>query len=523
MILIFDALVTNWAALLAIVVISYGAHHLLTARRKHYPPGPAASLLIGNLMQMHGDHTEILFKEWAAKFGDIVYIRILNRPMVILSDLQATRDLLEKRSSIYSDRPRFVLFSELMGWHSASTHVRYGPRFRKHRRFIQQIFNQRAAMAFHPLQERETLVLLENLIQDPDAFTKHFKRFAASTIFSITYGHSITSLDDTFLKLVEDATALTVASGSPAATIVDFFPALRHIPTWAPFAGFKRQAIETRKAVDKMMNVPFDMVKKEMRAGSQVRPCFTSTLLEMHCEPNKGGGGSGSEDEQDIKGAAGTLYAAAEDTTVAVMQTFLLAMTWHPDVFAKAQEEVDTLLGGGAGVAARLPTLEDRGALPYLECVLKEVLRWNPPVPLGMPHRVMEDDVYRGYHIPMGTTVVANIFAILHSCDQPDVFRPERHEAVSPLPDPREVVFGFGRRICPGRHFAESSVWCMMANIVATLIVSRTAEDSETSGVPELKVTPGFVRHPKPFACTIRPRSPAFAALIQEAKLHQEI
>ncbi|KAF5375444.1 hypothetical protein D9615_007975 [Tricholomella constricta] len=450
-------MIASWAIVFALVTAIFCVYQLLTARRPHFPPGPKGSPFIGNLLQMGGDHTEMLFKEWAARFGDIVYIQVLNQPMVILSDLQATRDLLEKRSSIYSDRPRFVLFSELMGWHSASTHVRYGPRFRKHRRFIQQVFNQRAATAFHPLQERETLVLLDNLIQAPDVFVRHFKRFAAATIFPITYGHTITSVDDAFIKLAEEAATLTVESGSPAATLVDFFPVLRHIPTWAPFSGFKRKALETRKAVDKMMNVPFDMVKKEMRSG-QARPCFTSTLLEMHCDPGKDA--SNSEDEQDIKGAAGTLYAgkavhsrmflcldshlvvlAAEDTTVAVMQSFILAMVRHPEVFRKAQDEMDRVIGSG-----RLPTLNDRGSLPYLECVLKEVLRWNPPVPLGMPHRVMEDDIYRGYHIPKGTTVIANIFAILHDCFQPDVLYPERYIENSDLPDPREVVFGFGRR-----------------------------------------------------------------------------
>ena len=45
--------------------------------------------------------------------GDIVYIKIFKQPMIIINDLQAARDLLDKRSSIYSDRPRFVLLSEL--------------------------------------------------------------------------------------------------------------------------------------------------------------------------------------------------------------------------------------------------------------------------------------------------------------------------------------------------------------------------------------------------------------------------
>ena len=87
------------------------------------------------------------------------------------------------------------------------------------------------------------------------------------------------------------------------------------------------------------------------------------------------------------------------------MQHFLLALLANPAVLAAAQAEMDRVLGG-----ARLPTFEDRAQLPYLECVMSEVLRWGVPVPLGLPHRLMEDDVYEGMCIPRGTLVFANIW-----------------------------------------------------------------------------------------------------------------
>jgi len=195
------------------------------------------------------------------------------------------------------------------------------------------------------------------------------------------------------------------------------------------------------------------------------------------------------------------------------METFLLAMTRYPNVYRKAQAEMDKTIGN-----ERLPTLADMGSLPYLECILKEVLRWNTPFPLGLPHRVMTDDQYRGYHIPRGSTIVANIFAMLHDCDQADEFVPERYEERTDLPDPRDVVFGFGRRICPGRYFAKSSLWCMMANIIATLDIERSPEDVEKKIFPELQIIPGFISHPKPFSCSIGFRSDTAASLIRDAK-----
>lgn len=76
--------------------------------------------------------------------------------------------------------------------------------------------------------------------------------------------------------------------------------------------------------------------------------------------------------------------------------TFILFMVLQPEVAKKAQAEIDAFVGRD-----RLPDFEDRDALPYIDCILKEILRyviifralppsceillnrWNPPVPLG--------------------------------------------------------------------------------------------------------------------------------------------
>ena len=85
--------------------------------------------------------------------------------------------------------------------------------------------------------------------------------------------------------------------------------------------------------------------------------------------------------------------------------SFFLAMTIHPDVLHAAQDELDRVVGRD-----RLPQFSDRGQLPYIDCLLWECLRWNPVVPLSLPHSTLEDDVYEGYFIPKGTTVLPNIW-----------------------------------------------------------------------------------------------------------------
>ncbi len=80
-------------------------------------------------------------------------------------------------------------------------------------------------------------------------------------------------------------------------------------------------------------------------------------------------------------------------------------MTVFPDVQRKAQEEIDRVIG-----ANRLPTAQDRENLPYINAIVKEVLRWQPVAPMGLPHTSTEEDVCEGYLIPKGAMVLANVW-----------------------------------------------------------------------------------------------------------------
>lgn len=80
-------------------------------------------------------------------------------------------------------------------------------------------------------------------------------------------------------------------------------------------------------------------------------------------------------------------------------------MSLSPDVVRKAQEEIDRVIGND-----RLPTSMDRPNLPYIEAVVKEVLRWHPVAPMGLPHTSTTEDVVEGYLIPKGSMVIANIW-----------------------------------------------------------------------------------------------------------------
>lgn len=91
--------------------------------------------------------------------------------------------------------------------------------------------------------------------------------------------------------------------------------------------------------------------------------------------------------------------------TLSTMLTFFLAMSLYPEDQKKAQAELDNIVGPD-----RLPDFSDRDKLVYLNALLKECARWLNVAPLGMSHTTLEDDEYKGYFIPAGTTLLANVW-----------------------------------------------------------------------------------------------------------------
>jgi len=166
-------------------------------------------------------------------------------------------------------------------------------------------------------------------------------------------------------------------------------------------------------------------------------------------------------------------------------------MALYPEVQKRAQTDIDQL------VSNRLPTFDDFDSLPYIRAIIKEVLRWGPVVPLGLPHSVLKDDVYEDYFIPKGTTIFGNIWyifrcfishklnfnnphrAIAHDAEvYPDPFQfdPSRYLGDKPQLDPFKFIFGFGKRICPGIHLGELSLFLNMTRILTLFDISKPVD-----------------------------------------------
>lgn len=82
------------------------------------------------------------------------------------------------------------------------------------------------------------------------------------------------------------------------------------------------------------------------------------------------------------------------------MSQLFYALTQHPEILKRAQAEIDNIVGPD-----RLPISSDRPKLPYIDALFCETLRYAAPVPMGLPHRLTEDDSHNGMFIPKGSFV----------------------------------------------------------------------------------------------------------------------
>ncbi|KDQ14757.1 hypothetical protein BOTBODRAFT_32517 [Botryobasidium botryosum FD-172 SS1] len=488
-------------------VVIYRRHSGAATRnpgRLPYPPGPKPHPLVGHALLIPSESSWITFLEWKKIYGDIIHLRALSQNIIVLNSYKVARDLIGKRH-IYASRPAFPMVGELMGWARIGVLTPYNETLKRYRKLIHPMMSRGAVKRYVVEQRTAVIAFLETLVNEPHEFHRNSRFTAGKMIMSTIYGIKVDSADDEYITISEAAMAPIVKVVYPGAAYVNIFPVLKYVPSWFPGAQFKRNAKIWRKLAERMVDHPFESVKSAMAARS-ARPSFTSILLQEE-----------NASEEDIKWVSGTLYAAGADTTAAVLATFILAMTIFPEAQKKAQQEIDRVIGSNSG---RLPTLEDREDLPYVESIWKETLRWLPVTPLGAPHLVTEDDTYGGYYIPAQSTVLANIWAMSRdetTYADPDRFWPERYEGEKgkDVLDPRLFVFGFGRRTCAGAHFAESSLFMAISCILATFDISKARDEQGQEIEPEISFTAGLINHVNPFKCDIRPRSAQAIALIR--------
>jgi cytochrome P450 len=393
---------------------------------------------------------------------------------------------------------------ELMGWEWDTVFAPYGDQWRAQRKFLHQTFHPTAVKKFRPHSLKAAHGLLRRFLKKPGDVIGNLRHMAGQTVISIAYGLDVQEENDPYIHTAEEANRSVTEAGVPGAFLVDSFPILKYVPEWVPGAGFKKKAKEWKELATAMLDAPFKAAMSRIETGNYV-PSFVAYCHSDIIEKKE----DFAQQEFIIKSTAAAMYSAGSDTTVSVIATCIIALLKHPEILKRAQDEIDSALALG-----ELPTFNDEDRLPYVTAVSMESYRWRVAVPIAIPHFLIQDDVYKGYMLPKGSVVVPNSWAMLHDeavYPDPFSFKPERFlkngQINKEVRDPIHMAFGYGRRICPGRHFAVSAVWIAIASLVAAFDITKAIDEDGNVVEADPPYQSSLLCIAKQFTCSMKPRS----------------
>lgn len=366
------------------------------------------------------------------------------------------------------------------------------------------------------------------ILDTPQTFRVWTKLMVVKNLARIVYGFKIKDFDDEYVVLSEGLEKALKDLGAMGTHPIDVLPILRLLPTWIWGRKFRQDSSILRHFAAEVFRAPYNLSRGNTAKGTSHPDSMVEIMVAQNLQPDE----RTVKDEYSIKGAAATAYSAGAQTTTQTINSFILMMVCNPSVQAKAHDVVDRVFGG-----ERLPELTDRERedLIYIEALLMEVYRWSSVVPLGVPHSLLNDDVYDGMLLHAGSTVISNVWGFLHDPEdypEPMAFQPERFLEVGEggihsgyalrkdVPDPRSMAFGFGRRACPGRHLADSTVWLAIITLLCTFEFSKVPHPTEPGKFiePDLEYNSAMsVSSPKPFKCVVKPRSKGTLELLRSA------
>ncbi|PPQ89157.1 hypothetical protein CVT25_006529 [Psilocybe cyanescens] len=366
-------------------------------------------------------------------------------------------------------------FGRRMDWTFSMAFMPYGQWWRRHRKAFNQHFHQNAVWRYKPTQQREVRVFLQCLLNAPEDFMRSSRHMFAATIMKEVYGITVKNASDPYITSAEKALTALAYAGVPGRFLVDVIPALKYIPSWFPGARFKKKAAQWKEVNPEVVEKPFRHVETKLKDGD-VPSSMAATLIERLPDRNDP---LYAEEKTISQNAACLAFLGGADTTLSAVHIFFLAMVLYPEVQRKAQAELDAVIGHN-----RLPEFNDYDSLPYVNALVKETMRWHLVTPLAIAHRCSQDDEYDGFFIPRGTIVMGNAWSILHDQDvfpNPSEFQPERFLKDGKLdPNARNpdcAAFGFGRRICPGRHFSNNSLYSIISSVLAVYNITPSLDD----------------------------------------------
>ncbi|XP_063746919.1 cytochrome P450 2J6-like [Eleginops maclovinus] len=456
----------NWdvkSLLFFSVIFILTADYFKNRQPSSFPPGPRAFPIVGNMFSVDFKRTHESMTKLAEKYGNVYSMRMGQSWMVVLNGFEVLKEALVTQGDSLADRPDLPLFVEI----SSGLGIVFsnGNIWRQQRRFALSTLKY---FGFGK-KSLEPVILEEfsNCAKDIKSlngkpFNPHLlmNKAISNIICSLVFGHRFEYGDEKFTKLMRWFDKGLKIEGSIWAQLYNSFPWLmRRLPgphqtvqnIWDDVKDFIREEIKEHKQ-NWDPSDPKDYID-----------CF---LNEIQTGLSGKGQADSTFDEENLVASTWDLFLAGSETTSTTLRWAFLFMAKYPEIQAKVQAEIDSVIG-----QSRHPSMEDRANLPYTDAVLHDIQRMGNIVPLSLPHVTSRDIQLGDYTIPKGVTIIPNLTSVMfdkNEWETPNTFNPGHflNKEGKFVKRAAFIPFSAGKRVCLGENLARMELFLFFTSFM---------------------------------------------------------
>ncbi|XP_059156008.1 cytochrome P450 2U1-like [Physella acuta] len=424
------------------------------------PPSPGLALpVIGHLYLLGKDPREI-FRSWARRHGNVFHLKLGAASFVVLNDVKTIKEAFVKQADIFSNRSTKDFIAKYVPRRTNGLALSSGSVY-KELKLTSMTILKNLGMGKNILAEKisEGVVVYLQEITELKGIATNIRPLTdicvANIICSMIFGKKFDFDDPIFNRLLDLNHQFVIAFRSTS--ICNFFPFLRYIP-FDPFKGRSLPLLKeeigsyTQKIVTQFVE-EFDPQNTDYFIAAFLADIKQKTHL----------GQATLLDLEKLSVAVEDLFAAGAETTSTTVVWAMLYSLHHPHI----QDAIHHELLQNVGVS-RLPALDDKPNLTYLNAFIMELQRISAITPYGLIHECNRDTTLGGFAVPKGTQVMPNLDYIFHDprvWGDPESFRPERFiDEQGRVVSPEEFIpFSVGRRSCLGESMAKMELFLFLS------------------------------------------------------------
>ncbi|MCO5608300.1 hypothetical protein L7F22_062506 [Adiantum nelumboides] len=414
--------------------------------RVKLPPGPFAWPIVGNFLQLRTGLTPQTLAVVAKKYGDVCLLQMGQRKVLVISSPDMAKDILQTQGVEFGSRARNLVFDMTTGHGQDLVFADYGEHWRKMRRIATlPFFTNKVVQQSRLAWEEEIDQAITEIRAMPGSTSSgiiirdRLQLMMYNIVYHMMFRRSFSGLDDPlYVELMKHNRDNHHLAQSFKYNYGDF------VPSFKPFLrGYLKDVWTANQRRLAFLRDAF-LNERRKQSGEKIGVDF---FLDAHLK--------GEISESSVLYLVQNMNVAAIETTLWSTEWGVAELVNNPRIQRKIIDELDSVLGKGVPL-----TEPDLPRLPYLQAMVKEILRVHMVIPMLLPHMNLEPVKLAGYDIPAGCRVLVNAWGIANDpryWDKPEVFNPDRFldNKIDPNGnDFRFIPFGSGRRSCPGSMIA---------------------------------------------------------------------